>query len=77
MKADPVIDAIREVRHHISESVNHDAQKLVAYYQKLQERHSDRISKPLTDTSPVKVPSHTSMATTSDILEAIKESREH
>jgi len=76
MKADPVIDAIREVRHHISESVNHDAQKLVAYYQKLQERHSDRITQPPTDTSPLDVPCITTMATTSDILDAIKKSRE-
>lgn len=76
MKADPVIDAIREVRHHISESVNHDAQKLVAYYQKLQERHRDRISKSPNVTSPVDVPCITTIATTADILEAIKESRE-
>jgi hypothetical protein len=43
MKPDPVIDAIREVRHQISESVNHDARKLVEYYRKLQERHSNRV----------------------------------
>jgi hypothetical protein len=76
MKADPVIDAIREVRHHISKSVNHDAQKLVAYYQKLQERHRDRISKPPAVTSPFDVPCITTRSTISDILEARKESRE-
>ncbi len=43
MKSDPTIDAIREVRHQISESVNHDAQKLVEHYRKLQERHADRV----------------------------------
>jgi hypothetical protein len=43
MKPDPTIDAIREVRHQISESVNHDARKLVERYRKLQERHEDRI----------------------------------
>jgi len=43
MKPDPAIDDIREVRHQISESVNHDARKLVEHYRKLQERHADRI----------------------------------
>ncbi len=43
MKPDPIIDAIREVRHQISESVNHDARKLVEHYRKLQERHPERI----------------------------------
>jgi F0F1-type ATP synthase membrane subunit b/b' len=43
MKPDPTIDAIREVRHQISESVNHDARKLVEHYRKLQERHLERI----------------------------------
>ena len=37
MKGDPTIDAIREARHRISEQVNHDPQKLVEYYRKLQE----------------------------------------
>ena len=43
MKPDLAIDAIREVRHQISESVNHDVRKLVEHYRKLQERHPDRI----------------------------------
>lgn len=43
MKADPVIDAIREVRHKISASVGHDPRKLVDHYRQLQERHRDRI----------------------------------
>lgn len=43
MNKDPTIDAIREVRHQISASVNHDARKLVEYYRKLQKRHPDRI----------------------------------
>ena len=43
MKPDPTIDAIREVRHQISESVNHDVRKLVEHYSKLQERHPERI----------------------------------
>jgi hypothetical protein len=43
MKADPTIDAIREIRHQISASVDHDAKKLVEHYRKLQERHPERI----------------------------------
>lgn len=44
MKPDPTIDAIRETRHQISESVNHDPRKLVERYRKLQERHPERIA---------------------------------
>lgn len=33
MKPDPVIDAIREVRHQISAAVGHDPYKLVEHYQ--------------------------------------------
>ncbi len=43
MKPDPTIDAIREVRHQISISVNHDARKLVEHYRRLQERHPERV----------------------------------
>jgi hypothetical protein len=43
MMPDPTIDAIREVRHRISVSVGHDAQKLVEHYRKLQQRHSEQI----------------------------------
>ena len=43
MKPDPTLDAIREVRHQISLSINHDARKLVEYYRKLQERHPDKV----------------------------------
>jgi hypothetical protein len=43
MMPDPTIDAIREVRHRISVSVGHDAQKLVEHYRKLQQRHSERL----------------------------------
>src|SRR4051812_46895072 len=42
MKDDP-IEAIREVRRKISESVGHDPFKLVELYQRLQERHRDRL----------------------------------
>jgi hypothetical protein len=43
VKADPVIDAIRKVRHQISASVGHDPRKLVEHYRRLQERHRDRV----------------------------------
>ncbi len=43
MKTDPTIDEIREVRHQISASVDHDPRKLVEHYQSLQEKHRDRV----------------------------------
>jgi len=43
MKIDPAIDAIREVRHQISVSVDHDPRRLVEHYRKLQERHQERV----------------------------------
>jgi hypothetical protein len=43
MKDDPTIAAIREARHKISASVNHDPRKLVAHYRELQERHRERL----------------------------------
>ena len=41
-KEDPTIDAVRDARHRISESVAHDPRKLVEYYRRLQERHRER-----------------------------------
>jgi len=43
MNTDPVIDAIRKVRHQISVSVDHDPRKLVEHYRKLQERHQEQV----------------------------------
>jgi hypothetical protein len=43
MKDDPTIAAIREARHKISASVNHDPRKLVAHYLELQQRHRERL----------------------------------
>ena len=43
MQDDPVIQAVRDVRHQISESVGHDPQKLLENYQKRQERYKDRL----------------------------------
>ncbi len=45
MKADPAIDEIREIRHKISESVNHDPRELIKYYMKLQENDRGRFIK--------------------------------
>ena len=42
MKNDPAIEAVREVRHRISESVGHDPHRLVAYYRQRQERRRNR-----------------------------------
>lgn len=43
MKNDPIIQAVRDVRHQISESVNHDPQKLLEYNQKRHERYGERL----------------------------------
>jgi hypothetical protein len=43
MKDDPAIAAIREARHKISASVDHDPRRLVEHYRKLQQRHRDRL----------------------------------
>lgn len=40
---DPAIDEIREIRHRISAMCDHDPAKLVAYFQKLQEQHVNRV----------------------------------
>jgi hypothetical protein len=36
--SDPVVDEIRAVRHRISERFDHDPERIVAYYRKLQEQ---------------------------------------
>jgi hypothetical protein len=38
-----VIDEIREIRHRISADCDHDPEKLIAYYQKLQEQFPGRL----------------------------------
>ena len=43
MKDDPTIKAVRDARHRISESVDHDPRKLVEHYRQLQKRHKDRL----------------------------------
>jgi hypothetical protein len=41
MNDDPVIDRIREARHRISASFDHDPKKLVHYYIRLQQLRAD------------------------------------
>ena len=43
MKDDPTIQAVRDARHRISESVGHDPRKLVERYRLLQERRRERL----------------------------------
>jgi len=50
-KSDPAIDAIREVRSEISQSVGHDLEKLVRRYRELQEQHPRRILRKSTETA--------------------------
>ena len=40
---DPVIDEIREIRHQISASFDHDPAKLVAYLMEYQKQFKDRL----------------------------------
>ncbi|MEI8020639.1 MAG: hypothetical protein WCH39_20725 [Schlesneria sp.] len=40
---DPVIDEIREIRHQISASFDHDPAKLVAYLMQYQKQFKDRL----------------------------------
>lgn len=49
MKDDPVVQAVRDARHQISESVGHDLRKLVEYYRQRQEKHLDRLVSRRTD----------------------------
>lgn len=46
---DPVIDAIRKIRHRISARFDHDPALLVAYYMERQKEYHDRLigSKPV------------------------------
>jgi len=43
MKDDPVIQAVRDARHQISESVGHDPKKLVEYYRQRQKKYLGRL----------------------------------
>ena len=52
---DPVIDEIREIRHQISASFDHDPAKLVAYLMKFQEQFKDRLLYIPVDPTPASV----------------------
>jgi hypothetical protein len=41
--ADPTIDEIRSIRHQISARFDHDPNRLVEHYMKLQEAYKDRL----------------------------------
>jgi hypothetical protein len=43
MRTESTIERIRRIRHELSEECDHDPRKLVAYFQKLQQRHQDRL----------------------------------
>jgi hypothetical protein len=43
--SDPIVDEIRAVRRRISERFDHDPERLVAYYMKLQEQYQERLVK--------------------------------
>jgi hypothetical protein len=51
MKDDPAIDAVRDVRHRISEAVGHDPEKLVEYYRNRQEQQRSRVVSRQTNSS--------------------------
>ena len=51
MKDDPIIQAVRDVRHQISESVDHDPRKLLEYYRKRQERYGNCLVSRQSDSS--------------------------
>ena len=49
---DPVIDEIREIRHRISASCDHDPAKLVAYLMQYQMQFRDRLTYDPSEPSP-------------------------
>lgn len=40
---DPVIDEVREIRHQISERLDNNPERLVAYYIEMQQKYRDRL----------------------------------
>jgi hypothetical protein len=44
MTTDPAIQAVRDARHQISRSVEHDPYRLVEYYRKKQDKHRERLA---------------------------------
>ena len=63
---DPVIDEIREIRHRISASCDHDPAKLVAFLMQYQQQFRDRlIYEPEPSAAQPVVPPETDKATAS------------
>ena len=40
---DPTIDEIRKMRHQISQRFNHDPERIIEYYIKLQQKYKNRL----------------------------------
>jgi hypothetical protein len=51
-QGDAVIAEIRAVRHRISERVDHDPARLIAYYMELQRQYQDRLIAPAATEPP-------------------------
>ena len=49
---DPVIEEIRAVRRRISAQFDHDPDKLVAHYMKLQKQYADQLIRSAKDSAP-------------------------
>ncbi len=43
MKKDPAIEAIRKIRHDISQKYGHDTRALIAHYRTLETKYASRI----------------------------------
>ena len=41
---DPTIDEIRKIRHQISQRFNHDPERIIEYYIKLQQKYQNRLT---------------------------------
>lgn len=41
--SDPTIDEIRKIRHQISKRFNHDPERIIEYYIKLQQKYQNRL----------------------------------
>ncbi len=55
MRPDPIIDEIREVRHHISEECGHDPVVLVQHYMELERMsYAERLIEPTTPPNATK-----------------------
>ena len=44
---DPLVDEVRKVRKAISETFDHDVDKLCDYFQHIEQQHQERVVKPV------------------------------